>query len=93
MRGFFVSGGRDEATQSDRQPPVHHPAGARSTGLRRDLVAPDHTISGEVGYAAMQGKRWGLMAEKYIDHLFYKGHCRESIEWDEILKPPYRHWE
>lgn len=56
-------------------------------------LRPDHTISGEVGYAAMNGKRWGLMAEKVIDRLFYQGHCRESIEWDEILKPPFRFWE
>lgn len=56
-------------------------------------LRPDHTISGEVGYAAMNGKRWGLMAEKVIDRLLGKGHCRESIEWDEILKPPFRFWE
>ena len=30
-------------------------------------LRPDHTISGEVGYAAMQGKRWGLAAEVIID--------------------------
>ncbi len=49
-------------------------------------LRPDHTISGEVGYAALNGKRWGLLAEKLIDRLFYQGHCFESIEWDEINK-------
>ena len=58
-------------------------------------LRPDHTISGEVGYAAMQGKRWGLIAEAVIDAMpwFGKGHCRDSIEWDEINKPPFKFWE
>ena len=57
-------------------------------------LRPDHTISGEVGYAAMQGKRWGLIAESLIDAMprFGEGHCRNSIEWDEVLKPPFRFW-
>ena len=57
-------------------------------------LRPDHTISGEVGYAASQGKRWGLMAESLIDAMpwFGEGHCRNSIEWDEVLKPPFRFW-
>ena len=49
-------------------------------------LRPDHTISGEVGYAAYQGKRWGKYAERVIDALFGKGHCQHSIEWDEINK-------
>jgi len=50
-------------------------------------LRPDHTISGEVGYAALQGKRWGKVAERMIDGMpwFGAGHCRSSIEWDEIL--------
>ncbi len=57
-------------------------------------LRPDHTISGEVGYAAMQGKRWGLIAESLIDSMpwFGEGHCRNSIEWDEVLKPPFKFW-
>ena len=27
-------------------------------------LRPDHTISGEVGYAAYLGKRWALVAQK-----------------------------
>ena len=57
-------------------------------------LRPDHTISGEVGYAAMRGKRWGLIAESLIDAMpwFGQGHCRNSIEWDEVLKPPFKFW-
>ena len=57
-------------------------------------LRPDHTISGEVGYAALNGKRWGLVVERCIDAMpwFGKGHCRNSIEWDEVLKPPFRIW-
>ena len=49
-------------------------------------LRPDHTISGEVGYAAMQGKRWAIMAQRFIDSFFGDGHCFKSIEWDEINK-------
>jgi hypothetical protein len=50
---------------------------------------PDETISSRVGRAAMQGNRIACVAEYLIDGLFYLlgtgwGHCRESIEWDEI---------
>ena len=54
---------------------------------------PDHTISGEVGYAAYLGKRWALVAQKIIDTFFGVGHCQESIEWDEIYKPQFKIWE
>lgn len=54
---------------------------------------PDHTISGEVGYAAYLGKRWALVAQKIIDTFFGVGHCRESIEWDEINKPQFKIWK
>ena len=47
----------------------------------------DHTIYGEVSYAAYHGKRWGRIAERFIDALFGKGHCFNSIEWDEVNKP------
>lgn len=55
---------------------------------------PDHTVSGEVGYAALNGKRWGLVAEKVIDGMpwFGEGHCRNSIEWDEVTQPPFSLW-
>ena len=56
-------------------------------------LRPDHTISGEVGYAAYHGKRWGRIAERFIDALFGKGHCQESIEWDEINKPQFKIWK
>lgn len=56
-------------------------------------LRPDHTISGEVGFAAMQGKLWGLTAEKVIDAVFGYGHCRSSIEWDEVDKPPFSLWK
>ena len=55
-------------------------------------LRPDHTISGEVGYAAYQGKRWGKYAERVIDALFGKGHCQRSIEWDEVNQPPFDLW-
>ena len=43
-------------------------------------LRPDHTISGEVGYAAYIGKRWALVTQKVIDTFFGAGHCQESIE-------------
>lgn len=57
-------------------------------------LRPDHTISGEVGYAALNGKRWGLVVERCIDAMpwFGRGHCRNSIEWDEVNKPPFTLW-
>lgn len=47
----------------------------------------DHTISGKVGYRAINSdkKRWKY-AEKIINTLFWfdKDHCRNSIEYDEV---------
>ena len=54
---------------------------------------PDHTVSGEVGYAATLNKRWALRAEKILDKVFGAGHCQESIEWDEINKPQFKIWK
>ena len=54
---------------------------------------PDHTVSGEVGYAAYIGKRWALVTQKVIDTFFGAGHCQESIEWDEINKPQVKIWK
>ena len=54
---------------------------------------PDHTVSGEVGYAAYIGKRWALVTQKVIDTFFGAGHCQESIEWDEINKPQFKIWK
>ena len=56
-------------------------------------LRPDHTISGEVGYAAYLGKRWALVTQKVIDTFFGVGHCQESIEWDEINKPQFKIWK
>ena len=56
-------------------------------------LRPDHTISGEVGYAALNSKAWGVIAEKVIDKFFGSGHFFESIEWDEINKPQFKIWE
>jgi hypothetical protein len=39
----------------------------------------DETISSRTGRHAIAGKRWALMLERFIDLLFGKGHCRESI--------------
>lgn len=47
---------------------------------------PDHTISGRVGFkASTVGGRW-LMAEWFINKLFWldENHCYNSIEWDEV---------
>ena len=54
---------------------------------------PDHTVSGEVGYAAYIGKRWALVTQKVIDTFFGAGHYQESIEWDEINKPQFKIWK
>ena len=54
---------------------------------------PDHTVSGEVGYAAYIGKRWALVTQKVIDTFFGAGHCQESIKWDEINKPQFKIWK
>lgn len=45
---------------------------------------PDETISSRVGRAAVAGKRWGMILERVIDWMFWPGHCREAIEWDEV---------
>ena len=52
----------------------------------------DETISSCVGRQAIAGKRWALLAETIIDRLFLvlarqSGHCRASIEWDEVAAP------
>ena len=49
---------------------------------------PDETISSRVGKNAIAGKRWALIAEKFINALFKfligeENHCRSHIEWDE----------
>ena len=54
---------------------------------------PDHTVSGEVGYAATLNKAWALVVQKVIDTFFGAGHCQESIEWDEINKPQFKIWK
>lgn len=49
----------------------------------------DHSISGRVGYLAMQGNKSALVMEKIINLGFFlatgqRNHCREAIEWDEV---------
>lgn len=49
---------------------------------------PDETISSRVGKAALNGKRWALVAEHLINALFLavtgeRDHCRNNIEADE----------
>jgi hypothetical protein len=51
-----------------------------------ELPMADETISSKVGRYAIEGRPWALRLEKVIDWLFWEGHCRESIEWDEINK-------
>jgi hypothetical protein len=40
---------------------------------------PDETISSAVGRNAVAGRRWALIAERVIDRIFGRGHCRDSI--------------
>ena len=56
-------------------------------------LRPDHTVSGEVGYAATLNKLWALRAEKVIDKVFGEKHCYNSIEWDRAGKPPVKIWQ
>ena len=56
-------------------------------------LRPDHTISGEVGYAATLNKTWALRAEKVLDKVFGEKHCYNAIEWDRAGKPPVKIWE
>ena len=55
----------------------------------------DHTISGEIGYAKLQGKRWGKIWAPIINGLFLwqEDHCYWSIEWDEVNKPQFQIWK
>lgn len=58
---------------------------------RGECPSADETISSRVGRAAIGGRRWALVAERLIDPIFHllrrqRGHCRTSVEWDE-LKP------
>lgn len=58
------------------------------------FLKPDHTVSGEAGYAKHCGKRWGKLVAPLIDAVVFwqKDHCYQSIEWDEARKPPQRIW-
>lgn len=46
---------------------------------------PDHTLSGRIGYHALQGSKTCLYMEKVVNLLFWfdKDHCRSAIEYDE----------
>lgn len=54
------------------------------------VPSADETISSKVGRAAIKGRRWALIAERVIDTIWWPlqgwGHCRQSIEWDEVGK-------
>ena len=54
---------------------------------------PDHTVSGEVGYAATLNKKLALRAEKVLDMVLGKKHCYNSIEWDRAGKPSVKIWK
>ena len=54
---------------------------------------PDHTVSGEVGYAATLNKLWALRAERVLDKVFGEKHCYNAIEWDRAGKPPVKIWQ
>ena len=54
---------------------------------------PDHTVSGEVGYAATLNKSWALRAERMLDKVFGEKHCYNAIEWDRAGKPPVKIWQ
>lgn len=47
---------------------------------------PDHTISGRVGYYALQHKPWAVVMEQIINTIFFFDieHCYTSIEWDRV---------
>jgi hypothetical protein len=47
---------------------------------------PDSTISARVGYNAIRGKTWALVAEKVINTLFFfrPNHCRTAIKGDYL---------
>jgi len=49
----------------------------------------DHTISGHVGYKSLSTgkKRWKIL-EKIINTIFWfdPDHCKNSIEFDEVVK-------
>lgn len=59
------------------------------------FLKPDHTVSGEVGYARFKGKRWGKIVAPLINGLFFwqEDHCYWSIEWDEAEKPKFQIWK
>lgn len=44
---------------------------------------PDEPFSSRVGRNAVRGKRWALIAEKFVDAIFGEGHCRQSAANDE----------
>ena len=46
----------------------------------------DHTISGRIGYLAISGSKTALELEKFVDWLFWPGHCRASVEKDRAYR-------
>lgn len=47
---------------------------------------PDSTISARVGYNAIRGEPWALVAEKVINTLFFfrPNHCRAAVKGDYL---------
>ncbi len=57
--------------------------------FKGDRPNPDETLSSHIGRASIAGHRWARISERLVDGLFQAlgtgpGHCRASIEWDEI---------
>lgn len=49
---------------------------------------PDVTVSSQIGYMALQGKRPAIAMAYFVDFMFYaavgqENHCRVSVEKDE----------
>ncbi len=40
---------------------------------------PDEPLSSRIGRNAVKGKRWALWAERVVDGILGKGHCRASV--------------
>lgn len=51
----------------------------------------DNTMSGRIGALSKSGNATAIELEKFVDFLFYKGHCKDAIERDEkVFKQRYK---
>ena len=60
---------------------------------RGECPSADETISSRVGRAALRGRPWGLLGERFIDRIFVllgeaPGHCRRNVETAFLGKAP-----